>query len=218
MDGNDKTGIQIAHDNHGKGKSGSFETDNDRRRSIETKFMNDKVLAYVGIGTNMGDPYKNTIGALGKLNEMDQTQLVEHSSLYWSDPVSQVSQDKFLNCVALLSTKLAPEHLLSQMQGIEYRFGRERKTRWGPRTLDLDILFYDHLTYCTENLIIPHPRVHERLFTLVPLLEITPDFQHPLLSGHLSRHLYKLRTDQTISMGYKRVPGTRTQFAGGIDL
>jgi 2-amino-4-hydroxy-6-hydroxymethyldihydropteridine diphosphokinase len=171
-----------------------------------------RIPVYIGIGTNMGDPFQNTLRALNNLDDIENTELVEHSSLYWTNPIGPENQDPYLNSVALLKTGLEPGRLLNATQCIEQKCGRQRIIRWGPRILDLDILFYNLHIVQTDDLIIPHPRFHERLFAMVPLLEITPDFRHPGLNGSLSTYLEDLHGNQIINMGYKRVPGSCKQF------
>ena len=174
--------------------------------------MNTRIPVYIGIGSNLGDPYCQTLQALHMIAAIRDTELVDHSSLYWSDPISTITQNTFLNSVALVRSGLHPASLLSELQSIENEMGRTRTVPGGPRTIDLDILFYDTLVLRTDNLIIPHPRIHQRLFAIVPVLEITPDYQHPALNGHLRYCAEKLRNRQTVHIAYKRIPGVHAEF------
>ncbi|OGL43465.1 MAG: 2-amino-4-hydroxy-6-hydroxymethyldihydropteridine diphosphokinase [Candidatus Schekmanbacteria bacterium RBG_13_48_7] len=174
--------------------------------------MSSESQVYIGIGSNLGDPFVNTINAMNLMSGLEHTKLVNNSSLYWSDPQSPVSQNIFLNSVVLLNTNLSPEHLLRELKNIEKQMGRIQSIRWGPRIIDLDILFYENLIIVTKDLVIPHPRIHKRLFSMVPLLEITPDLQHPLLNGRLSQYLDSLHAMQFVTMAYQRIQGTIREF------
>lgn len=131
------------------------------------------VTAYVGLGANLGDPQAALRQALRDLAALPQTQLVRASSLYRSAPVDSSGPD-YVNAVAEIRTTLSPDELLAELQGLEQAAGRERPWRNAPRTLDLDILLYDELQLRSPTLTIPHPRMHERAFVLVPLAEIAP--------------------------------------------
>jgi len=139
---------------------------------------------YVGIGTNVGNRRANIQQARAELDDLPQTKLVRLSKIYETAPDGPVSQDKFLNAVAELRTKLAPSDLLDGLAQIEARAGREdsgNRIKWGPRTLDLDILFYDDEVISTDDLVVPHPLMHERWFVLRPLCDLNPKAVHPLL-------------------------------------
>jgi len=131
------------------------------------------VTAYVGLGANLGDPQAAVRQALRDLAALPRTQLVRASSLYRSAPVDSSGPD-YINAVAEMCTTLSPDELLAELQRLEQAAGRERPWRNAPRTLDLDILLYDELQLNSPTLTIPHPRMHERAFVLVPLAEIAP--------------------------------------------
>jgi len=137
--------------------------------------------AYVGIGSNLGDPRRQIESALEELGRIPGTRLACCSSLYRSAPVGHAEQPDFLNAVARLETTVAAEPLLDELQGIERRHGRERGFANAPRTLDLDLLLYDGRVHDSPRLTLPHPRMHERAFVLAPLAEIAPDAEVP---GH----------------------------------
>ena len=130
--------------------------------------------AFVGLGANLGDKAVALEAALAALDALSQTQLLKVSSFYRSAPVDAGGPD-FLNAVALINTELAPEVLLDALQAIELAHGRERPFVNAPRTLDLDLLLYGERHIATARLSVPHPRLTERAFVLLPLLEIAPD-------------------------------------------
>lgn len=134
--------------------------------------------AYVGLGANLGDPIQTIRSALRALNQLRDTQLVRHSSLFVSAPVDAGGND-FINAVALLDTALDAPSLLAELQKIEQVFGRERPFRNAPRTLDLDLLIYDQLESYSDTLELPHPRMSQRAFVLLPLLQLDPEIQIP---------------------------------------
>ena len=126
------------------------------------------------MGGNLGDPESTLRQGIAALAELPQGRLVAASSLYRSAALGHADQADFVNAVAQLSTELAPQPLLAALLAIEKRFGRERSFRNAPRTLDLDLLLYDAQTIDEPELVVPHPRMHERAFVLGPLLEIAP--------------------------------------------
>lgn len=139
---------------------------------------------YIALGTNMGDKEHNIKEALDKLNS-DACKVVKVSNKYTTKPVGYTDQDDFFNCSAELKTTLTPEELIEFMLNIEKDLKRERTIKWGPRTIDLDILLYDDIITSSEKIIIPHPRMHERLFVLKPLSEIAPYVMHPILNKRI---------------------------------
>jgi 2-amino-4-hydroxy-6-hydroxymethyldihydropteridine diphosphokinase len=128
----------------------------------------------------MGDRLDYLNSAISSLNNHEQMEVVNVSSIYETDPVGFTEQSPFLNMVASIRTSLLPEDLLAECLKIELMLGRKREIRWGPRTMDLDILLYNQENIETEDLIIPHPRMKERAFVLIPLMEIASD-----LSNHV---------------------------------
>ena len=133
-----------------------------------------KVIATIGLGANLNDPAAQVEYALAELDRLPATRLLARSSLYASAPVGYVDQPDFINAVAQVETSLAPRALLAALLDIEHRHGRERSFRNAPRTLDLDLLLYGDAHFHEEGLTLPHPRMHERAFVLLPLLEIAP--------------------------------------------
>lgn len=137
--------------------------------------------AYVALGANLGDPLKTISAAIQAFTGIPATRLVRASSLYRTAPVGLKNQPDFINAVALLQTSLTPLQLLAALFDIEARFGRLRSVVNAPRTLDLDLLLHGYSTLNDAQLTLPHPRMHQRAFVLVPLLEIAPDCSIP---GH----------------------------------
>lgn len=135
--------------------------------------------AYIGLGSNQGEAADNLRKALKLLDRTDGIKVITVSSLYLAEPVGYEDQPWFHNCVVGIDTELPPSELLEALQHIENSLGRVRTIRWGPRTVDLDILLYDRLQLDTEQLIIPHPRMTERAFVMVPLTEIAGEFNFP---------------------------------------
>ncbi len=134
---------------------------------------------FVGLGANLGDARASLERALAELAALPATKVVAVSSFYRSAPVDASGPD-FVNAVAELRTALPPQSLLQALHAIEIAHGRERAFRNAPRTLDLDLLFYGTRIVDEAGLQLPHPRLHRRAFTLLPLLELAPDFVHPL--------------------------------------
>ena len=133
----------------------------------------------IGLGTNLGDRKRNLDKAIELLNEHEAISIEKVSSIYETKPVGYTKQDDFLNMVIKGTTQLKPSELLDACQAIEKELGREDTVVNGPRIIDLDILVYNKENRQLENLRIPHPRMHERAFVLIPLHEISPDFIIP---------------------------------------
>ena len=140
-------------------------------------------VAYLSIGSNIGDRLHHLTEAVRALHLHEGLMVSSVSSIYETAPVGFTDQADFLNMVVCVETGLAAQELLEICQNIEQELGRVRDIRWGPRTVDLDILLYNNDNIETENLIVPHPRMHERAFVLIPLLEIAP-----LIGQSNSRH------------------------------
>lgn len=136
--------------------------------------------AFISIGSNIGERHQYLKGAIEALNNRLDTTVEKVSSIYETEPVGYTDQASFLNVVISVKTALSAEQLLTACQQIEQALGRERTIRWGPRTVDLDILLYNEEIIETEVLIVPHPRMAERSFVLIPLLEIAPGIKDPI--------------------------------------
>lgn len=130
------------------------------------------VEAYIGLGSNMGDRDQLLIEAIELINGHIDLDVCRVSGIYETDPVGFTEQPSFLNMVVVVRTKLAPVPLLRRLLAIEQQLGRIRQVRWGPRTIDLDLLLYDNVRMDQEELTLPHPRMMERAFVLVPLNDV----------------------------------------------
>ena len=136
-------------------------------------------VVYIGLGSNLDDPVRQVGDALLEMREIPGSQLLRHSRLYRSTPIGPQDQPDFVNAAAMLETALGPFELLDALQQIEKRHRRERSVRWGPRTLDLDLLLYADRRIDSPRLQVPHPQMHRRAFVLVPLHEIAPQLTVP---------------------------------------
>ncbi|MBI3318191.1 MAG: 2-amino-4-hydroxy-6-hydroxymethyldihydropteridine diphosphokinase [Candidatus Omnitrophica bacterium] len=149
--------------------------------------------ALIGLGSNLGDRETLLQQALEEIRRVPRTKLLKVSRLVETEPVGGPPQGKYLNGVAKLSTELPPEELLAALQGIERRLGRPmNRPRWGPRVIDLDLLSYDEAVLQTPSLILPHPKMQERLFVLVPLSEVDPHWKHPVSGKRVEELLREL--------------------------
>lgn len=144
------------------------------------------VTAYLGLGSNMGNRQGNLDRAIELLSQ--RLRVGQVSSIYDTEPVGNVNQPRFLNMVCQVYTRLAPMELLTLAKGIELKLGRAPGKSNAPRPIDIDILFYDDQVIETPELVIPHPKLAERAFVLIPLAEIAPDLVHPV-SGKTIREL-----------------------------
>ena len=142
-----------------------------------------QVLAYIGMGSNLQQPLDQLHRALPELHEIPRTSLQASSSFYISSPMGPADQPDYINGVAALRTGLAPLDLLDQLQRIEQAHGRQRGLRWGPRTLDLDLLLYGDQVIQNDRLSVPHPGIAERAFVLLPLAELAPELEIPGLGA-----------------------------------
>jgi 2-amino-4-hydroxy-6-hydroxymethyldihydropteridine diphosphokinase len=158
-----------------------------------------KVPAFIGLGSNLGDPRAQVRNAMTELGDFPRTHLVAQSSLYRSAPVGVGSQADFVNAVAKVETRLTARELLDELLTAEARAGRERPFPGAPRTLDLDLLLYGDEVIGEPGLTVPHPRMHERAFVLLPLAEIASELVIPgrgsvqaLLAGCRGQTIHKL--------------------------
>lgn len=148
--------------------------------------------AYISLGSNMGDKEEALRHAVALLNDHEAIQVSAVSSIYDTDPVGYEEQDVFLNIVVKIDTTLAPQALLEACQEIEQELKRVRIIRWGPRTIDLDILLFNDEVIETDTLSVPHPRMHERAFVLVPLAELDKMITLPTTKQRVSEHLQEI--------------------------
>ena len=156
------------------------------------------MLAYIGIGSNLGDKPGNCRRAIEALGSNPRNLLVRCSPLYHTEPVGKTDQDWFVNGVVSLETSMDPRELLEFLLSIERKMGRVREEKWGPRRIDLDILFCGDQILNETDLQVPHPRLHERRFVLIPLQDVAPDLVHPVLGKTVSRILAELDTRERV--------------------
>lgn len=135
---------------------------------------------YLSLGTNMGDKKKNLLAAIEKIGKLENTKVTSQSTILETEPFGYTEQDMFLNACIELKTLFTPQELLEKLLGIELEMGRVRTIKWGPRIIDIDILFFDDEIIQDKNLAVPHPWISERMFVLEPLCEIAPNLIHPL--------------------------------------
>lgn len=163
------------------------------------------IIAYIGLGSNLGDRAANINSAIEFLGEVGR--IVKASSLYATEPVGYAEQPEFLNAVVAVETEMIAADLLKACRSIEDRLGRRRTIRWGPRTIDIDILLLGEEIVSLPDLMIPHPRMAERRFVLTPLVEIAPEAVHPLLHKTAAELLRGLEDRHDVNM-IDRSPGT----------
>lgn len=152
--------------------------------------------AYLSIGSNMGDREGYLDFAIDSLNALADTRVTSVSDYLETDPYGEIEQDKFLNGALEIETLKTPQELLETINGIEKEAHRERLIHWGPRTLDIDILFYEDVIMMEENLVIPHVEIPKREFVLEPLSAIAPFFIHPVYHKSVTELLEELRRNQ----------------------
>jgi dihydroneopterin aldolase/2-amino-4-hydroxy-6-hydroxymethyldihydropteridine diphosphokinase len=149
--------------------------------------------AYIAVGSNLGDKKANIEQALELIKQSGHTKVLRQSTLIETDPVGYDDQNPFLNGVLMVSTTLSPKNLMQWLLSIEADLKRERLVKWGPRTIDLDIIYFDDLVTDDMAIVLPHPRMHERAFVLEPLAEIAPYAVHPLYKKRTVELLDALR-------------------------
>ncbi|UCD77851.1 MAG: 2-amino-4-hydroxy-6-hydroxymethyldihydropteridine diphosphokinase [Desulfobacterales bacterium] len=143
--------------------------------------MNPYHIAYISVGSNLGNKLENCRSGIAALIRSGNTRLVDQSPIYRTEPVDYLNQEWFVNCVAKIETDLDPLPLLDILKSIERAAGRIKDTiRFGPRVLDLDIILFDDLVLNEPGLTVPHPRMHKRRFVLKPICDIEPDINHPV--------------------------------------
>lgn len=155
-------------------------------------------ITFIGIGSNQGDKYKNCVLAIDNICACEWNRLLKQSSCYLTEPWGYSKQHDFINLVIELQTSFSPHELLSFLQGVEKKLAKKKNGKWGPRTIDLDILFYNNQRLISPQLTIPHPLLHQRGFVLLPLKEISPHLTHPVCNQTVSQLLDRLRDDKRV--------------------
>ncbi|MGF6906436.1 2-amino-4-hydroxy-6-hydroxymethyldihydropteridine diphosphokinase [Fusobacterium sp. PH5-44] len=152
--------------------------------NVSVEITRKRYKVYLSLGSNVGETYKNINSAISKLSKVSDTSIKKVSEIIETEPFGDVIQDNFLNCCIELETLLTPQEFLGKVLEIEKELGRDRKkeVKWGPRTIDIDIILYGKEVVEEENLSIPHQWMIERSFVLNPLAEIAPNIVHPLLN------------------------------------
>jgi len=158
-----------------------------------------KHVVYIALGTNLGERAANLRAAIESL--LPKVSVLAKSHVYETPPWGYEDQPAFLNMVIRAETNLEPGALLKYLKQLEVKLGRESNFRWGPRLIDLDILFYDDLVVDTPPLVIPHPRLHERAFVLVPLADVASDMIHPVLERSVREILAGIDTQGIVRFG-----------------
>ena len=166
-------------------------------------------IAYISLGSNLGRKKANIRKAVKLLSKKKDVKILKVSSLYETEPVGYVKQDWFVNTCLKAETNLSPRQLLKTLKDIEKELKRKKRftphlfkgagfIRWGPRTIDLDILLYDNLRLKTKDLVIPHPEMHKRAFVLIPLMELEPNLGHPTKRKSILELLANLKRSKKV--------------------
>lgn len=148
---------------------------------------------YLSLGSNIGDKRKNLLEAIRKIGELENTEVVKSSTILETEPFGYLEQDNFLNACLEIKTLMTAQEFLKEILQIELDMGRVREIKWGPRIIDIDILFYDKEIIEEDNLAVPHPWICEREFVLGPLSEIAPNYIHPLEKKTITMLARKLK-------------------------
>lgn len=156
------------------------------------------VIAYIGIGSNLGQPEEQCLEAMRRMASVKEIAFLRRSSLYRTEPMGVKNQPRFVNAVAEVRTSLSPRALLRILMQIEEAMGRVRDVHWGPRTIDLDILLFGQEIIQEDDLVIPHPELHKRRFVLVPLNELASYAIHPAFGVSIRGLMQRLRDDSRV--------------------
>lgn len=161
--------------------------------------------AFLSLGSNLGERLENLEGAIDKIGESAQINVTKVSPVYETEPVGVKGQEWFLNLALEIQTSLEPSALLERLLSIEDQMGRKREKKRNPRSVDLDILLYDHRIVDSDRLTIPHPRMHERRFVLLPLAQIAPRLSHPRLKRSVEELLASCRDRSAVRLYQEKV-------------
>lgn len=156
-------------------------------------------IVYIGLGSNLERKKANIRRTIKLLSKKKDIKILKVSSLYETEPVGYVKQDWFVNACLKVETNLSPRQLLNTLKDIEKQLKRKKAfLKWGPRTIDLDILLYDNLKLKTKDLVIPHPEMHKRAFVLIPLMELEPNLIHPTKKKSILELLVNLKKSKKV--------------------
>ncbi len=158
------------------------------------------IVCFIGLGSNLGDPVSNCLESIEHISLFSHIRISNKSSLYRTEPVGLKEQEWFVNGVIEIKTKYKASTLLKILQQVEDDMGRIRGERWGPRTIDLDILFYGQEIIKEKNLFIPHPELHRRRFVLIPMCEIAPYVIHPAFGISIKGLLGRLQDESRVEV------------------
>ena len=139
------------------------------------------MIYFLGLGSNIGDLEENMCVAIDKISQVHGCKVLQKSNVYMTKAWGFEEQDDFLNMVLEIETDISPQMFIKYLKDIEVQMGRVKTQKWGPRVMDIDILYCDDMVMETDELVIPHPYLHKREFVLKPLVEIAKDFVHPVL-------------------------------------
>ena len=156
-----------------------------------------KIDVFILLGTNLGERVNN-LETAANLIQNEIGEIEKKSKIYETEPWGVIDQPNFLNQILKINPKSSPENTLRKCLSIENKMGRERLRKWGERLIDIDLLFYNELIFNTLELVLPHPRLHQRNFTLVPMEEIAPNFSHPIFNKTMFELLEICRDDQSV--------------------
>ncbi len=151
------------------------------------------MICYLGLGANLGNREENIKKAISRLSSDSEILIKKRSSMIETKPYGKFDQPDFINSVIEIDTDITAENLLSKCLTVENELGRKRNEKWGPRTIDIDILFYNDHIINSQNLTIPHPDLHNRKFVLCSLNEICPDFIHPVINKKIKEIYLELK-------------------------
>ncbi|MBK7630673.1 MAG: 2-amino-4-hydroxy-6-hydroxymethyldihydropteridine diphosphokinase [Ignavibacteriales bacterium] len=156
-------------------------------------------IAFIGIGSNVGNKANNIKSAIRLINVIVESKVEKVSSIYKTLPLGDIEQENYFNAVVKISTKLNPHELFAELKNIEQKLGRIKREKWGPREIDLDILFYNDLIISDEIITLPHKGIIYRDFVLIPLFEIEPDKVHPVFNKKIVDFVTDLKTKNIIN-------------------
>lgn len=156
-------------------------------------------IVFIGLGSNEGNKNDNIRAAIKEISKLAFCKIEKVSSLYETFPLGEVEQDNFINAVIKITTSLNPQELFGELKKIEQNLGRIVREKWGPREIDLDILFFNDLIFSDEIITLPHKGIIYRDFVIVPLIEIEPEFVHPVFNKNITDFLLDLKTKNIIN-------------------